>query len=157
MGLLSYFLPFRYFPNFSALSKHTLAIEYHVNIWQVLPQLSCADTCQIWMWFKESKRYFCNIENFAYGEINERSFSNPHSRPNSRLCDIKGIYYSCDQWIPLTKRQYHAKFIWLLMISHMFMVTGWYFFTAICSSVYKKSIKAPCYWSFKMGIFRGDQ
>ena len=22
--------------------------------------------------------YFCDIENFAYGEINERSFSNPH-------------------------------------------------------------------------------
>ena len=22
--------------------------------------------------------YFCKIENFAYGEINERSFSNPH-------------------------------------------------------------------------------
>ena len=22
--------------------------------------------------------YFCHIENFAYGEINERSFSNPH-------------------------------------------------------------------------------
>ena len=24
--------------------------------------------------------YFCKIENFAYGEINERSFSNPHPR-----------------------------------------------------------------------------
>ena len=23
------------------------------------------------MWFKESKRYFCKIENFAYREINE--------------------------------------------------------------------------------------
>ena len=22
--------------------------------------------------------YFCETENFAYGEINERSFSNPH-------------------------------------------------------------------------------
>ena len=22
--------------------------------------------------------YFCEIENFAYGEINERSFINPH-------------------------------------------------------------------------------
>ena len=22
--------------------------------------------------------YFCKIENFTYGEINERSFSNPH-------------------------------------------------------------------------------
>ena len=77
-GLLSQFLPFRYFPNFSALSKQTLAIEYHVYIWQVSPQLSCGDTCQIWMWFEKSNMYFCHIENFAYGEINERSFSNPH-------------------------------------------------------------------------------
>ena len=54
-----------------------LAIELHVHIWQVSPQLSCGDTCQIWMRFKECKRYFCEIENFAYGEIDERSFSNP--------------------------------------------------------------------------------
>ena len=79
-GLLSRFPPFRSFPNFSALSKHTLDIEYHVYIWQVSPQLSCGDTCQIWKWFKESNRYFCKIENFANGEINERSFSNPHPR-----------------------------------------------------------------------------
>ena len=78
VGLLSRFPPFRSFPNFSALSKHTLDIEYHVYIWQVSPQLSCGDTCQIWKWFKESNRYFCKIENFANGEINERSFSNPH-------------------------------------------------------------------------------
>ena len=80
-GLLSQFSPFRYFPYFPLLSKQTLAIEYHVYIWQVLPQLSCGDTCQIWMWFRESNRYFCNIEYFAYGEISERSFSNPHPRP----------------------------------------------------------------------------
>ena len=64
------------------LSKQTLAIEYHVYIWQVSPQLSCADTRQIWMWFRESNRYFCKIENFAYGEISERSFSNPTPGPN---------------------------------------------------------------------------
>ena len=79
-GLLSQFPPFRYFPNFSESQKHTLAIEYHVHIWQVSPQLSCGDTCQIWMWSKESNRYFCKIENFACGEISERSFSNPHTR-----------------------------------------------------------------------------
>ena len=77
-GLLSQFPPFRYFPNFSALSKHPFVLEYHVYIWQVSPQLSCGDSCQIWMWLKESNSYFCKIENFAYGEINERSFSNPH-------------------------------------------------------------------------------
>ena len=29
---------------------------------------------------KKYNRYFCKIENFAYGEINERTFSNPHPR-----------------------------------------------------------------------------
>ena len=77
-GLQSQFSPLRYFPDFSALSKHTLDTEYHVCIWQVSPQLSCGDTCQIWMWFKGSNSYFCKIEKFAYGEINERSFSSPH-------------------------------------------------------------------------------
>ena len=77
-GLLSQFPPFRYFPKFSALSKNTLTVKYRVYIWQVSPQLSCGDTCQIWMWFEKSNMYFCEIENFAYGEINERSFSNPH-------------------------------------------------------------------------------
>ena len=67
------------FSSFSTSPKHTLAIEYHVYIWRVSPQLSCGDTCQILMWFKESNRYFCKIETFDYGEINERSFSNPHS------------------------------------------------------------------------------
>ena len=86
-GLLSQFPPFRYFLIFLALSEHTLAIEYHVYIWQVSPQLSCGGTCQIYTWFKESKRYFCQIENFACGEINERSFSNPHPwcRNGSRM------------------------------------------------------------------------
>ena len=78
-GLINLFSPFCYFPNFSTLWKYTLAIEYHVNIWQVSPQLCCSDTCQIWMWFKVFDWYFWNIKNFAYGEINEQSFSNPHS------------------------------------------------------------------------------
>ena len=29
--------------------------------------------------YKKCKRYFCNIKNFAYGEIDERSFSNTHT------------------------------------------------------------------------------
>ena len=60
-----------------------LAIEYHIYIWHASPQLSCGDICQIWMWFEESNMYFCHIENFAYGEINERSLSNPHPRCTS--------------------------------------------------------------------------
>ena len=33
---------------FPSLSKQSLAIEYHIWL------LSCRDTCQIWMWFKET-------------------------------------------------------------------------------------------------------
>ena len=50
---------------------------YHFYILQVATQLSCGDTCQTWKWFEESNMSFCQIENFAYEEINERSFSNP--------------------------------------------------------------------------------
>ena len=50
------------------INKHNLKVSL---------QFSCDDTCQIWMWFKECNRYFCEIKNFAYGEIDERSFSNP--------------------------------------------------------------------------------
>ena len=95
-GLLSQFPPFRYFPNFSSLSNHTLTAKYRIYIWQVSPQLSCGDTCQIWMWFDESNMYFCETENFACGEINERSFSNPHPWQMSwhgRNCDL--IWSSC--------------------------------------------------------------
>ena len=63
VGLLSRFPPFLYFPNFSTSRKYMLAIEYHVHIWQVSLQLSCGDTCQIWMRCKECKWYFCQIEN----------------------------------------------------------------------------------------------
>ena len=51
-----------------------MIVKTYVSYWishirQVLPQLSCGDTCQIWMWFKESNRYHCKINNFAYREI----------------------------------------------------------------------------------------
>ena len=66
------------------------AIEYLVHIWQVSLQLSCGDTCQLWMRFKECNRYFCKIEHFAYGEIDKRSFSNLHPWPVYE----EGIQYS---------------------------------------------------------------
>ena len=56
---------FPHFPNFSASPKYMLAIEYHVHIWQVSPQLSCGDTCQLWMWRNESSKYFGIIKIFA--------------------------------------------------------------------------------------------
>ena len=83
-----------------------LAVEYHVHIWQVSPQLSCGDTCQIWMRFKEYNRYFCQIENFAYGEIDERSFSNPHPWSDTG-CAIKILNFD---WSP-SMSHVHAVFI----------------------------------------------
>ena len=75
------------FPNFSASPKYTLRSEDHIYIWQVLLQLSCGDTCQIWMQCTEYNRYFCKIENFAYKEINRWSFSNPHHR-SATICRV---------------------------------------------------------------------
>ena len=57
-----------------------LAIDYHVHIWQVSSQLSCGDTGQIWMRSKEPNMYFYRIENLAYREIDEQSFSIPNPR-----------------------------------------------------------------------------
>ena len=64
-GLRSPFPPFPDFPSicFLELSKiNWLLIECHIHIWQVSLQLCCSDTCQIWMWFKESNKHFCNIK-----------------------------------------------------------------------------------------------
>ena len=95
-GLLKQYFPFQYFPNFSASPKYMLAIEYHTHIWQVSLQLSCGDTCQIWMWCKEFNRYFARIEIFAYGEINEWSFSNPHPRRAHTLRPEVKCHYPTD-------------------------------------------------------------
>ena len=51
VGVTKPISPFRYFPYILPLSKHWLHFEYHVHIWQVSPQLSCGDTCQIWTWY----------------------------------------------------------------------------------------------------------
>ena len=58
-GLLRQFRPFRHFPHISSWSKHKLATGYYVYVWEMSPQLSCADTCEIWMWFEEYNWYFC--------------------------------------------------------------------------------------------------
>ena len=41
---------FSYFPIFSGWWKRTLALKYYVCIRQVSPELSCGETCQLWMW-----------------------------------------------------------------------------------------------------------
>ena len=109
-GLLSQFPPFCYCSNFSSLSKHTLAVKYRVYIWQVSPQLSCGDTCQIWMWFEESNMYFCKIKHFAYGEINERSFSNPH--PRTQISREKYVNIILAAALSLCITRHHQPWYW---------------------------------------------
>ena len=69
-------------PSFPLFSEFFSIVKKHVSYWISSSYLTgvAGDTCQIWMWCKESKKYFCEIENFVHGEINERNFSNPHTR-----------------------------------------------------------------------------
>ena len=47
---LSQFSRFSYFPSFSIVSiyRQPVCVEFNVHIWQVLPQHSCGNSCQIW-------------------------------------------------------------------------------------------------------------
>ena len=140
---------------YSALSKHILNIGYHIDISHVSPQLSCNNTCQIWMWFKESKKYFCKIENFAYREINKQSSSNPHS---SSLHDSDHEMWSRNAFIDLRwtsflfgdahkLSDYPIKHYWWFCMLRMF-----------CSDLICICIKAwtkwPtfCRWYFQMNF-----
>ena len=43
---------------FFRIIKALFTCVYHLHIWQVSPQLSCSDTCQIWLWFNRSIKYY---------------------------------------------------------------------------------------------------
>ena len=133
LGLISQFPPFRYFPNFSASPKCKLPIDYHIYFWQVSPQLSCGDTCQIWMWYRESNWYFCKIEKFAYGEIDERSFSNPQPCTSSWRIEFPHRYgnfmkkilewYSCQSCLLLPSFiQHSCRCISKIRSDHFFRI-----------------------------------
>ena len=87
VGLLSQFLPFSYFSHFSSLSKHMWAIEISRSYLTGVAAAQLRQHRQIWAWFKGSCRCLYNIENFAYGEIFERRFSNPHLRLGPLECN----------------------------------------------------------------------
>ena len=48
----------KWLSNFSTSLDYTLAIEYDVYIWHVSPRVSCGDSCQIWLCFKDQKATF---------------------------------------------------------------------------------------------------
>ena len=80
MGVIKPISSVLLFSNFPTPPKYMLTIKYHIHIQQVLPQLSCSDTCQKWMRFKDCHKYFGDIKNFAYGGSDERSLRNLHPR-----------------------------------------------------------------------------
>ena len=70
-GLLSQFPPFHYFSNFATFLKHTLAIEYHIYIFDRCHSSWAAGTHVI---------YDCDSSNLSYFGKIEKSLSHPHSR-----------------------------------------------------------------------------
>ena len=58
----------------------------HIHIWQVPLQLSCSDTCQIWMWHPTSYGYFNDAEKLGKKWNSTNGLSNPHSRYSSDWC-----------------------------------------------------------------------
>ena len=77
MGVTKTIPPFHYFPNFSTSPKYTLAIEYHVHIWQVSRQLSCGDTCQIWIGFKNITDTFTRSKILLMEKLTDRTIVTP--------------------------------------------------------------------------------
>ena len=87
-------------------SHYFLNFQHCQNTRQLLNMMFIFGRCQpqpgyiwqLWMWFEECNVYLCHIEKFAYGEINERSFTNPHPRPRdmpSQWCwrEMRPIYF----------------------------------------------------------------
>ena len=71
------------------------------------------------MWLKESNIHFYKIENFGYGEINERSFSNPHPRTNLDGQDFQTHFLEneINMWIWLRLIQFWFQTIILVVLS----------------------------------------
>ena len=46
----------------SIWQKYLLHSLNLIHVWQVSLQLSCGDTCQIWMWYSIANMYFCDVE-----------------------------------------------------------------------------------------------
>ena len=56
-GWLSQFAMFVIFFNFSEFLEQGFPIEHHIHVGHAPLQLSCGDTCQLWMWFKAPNKY----------------------------------------------------------------------------------------------------
>ena len=126
----------RYFLDFSPL----LPVEYHVHIWQVSPQHSCGDTCQIWKWFKEPNRYSHKFKIFALQrnlQKNERSFI--------WSCLSTGDRFLCHLVC------YHNQIGNMNLISIIILVRGWvsdmvWIVRCLLSYMIRRQILTKHYW-----------
>ena len=87
------------------LAKYTLSYSLnHIYIWQVSLQLSCSDTCQIWMWYSVDKPCFDNSEKKEY---NGNWLSKPHpiltmsADGGSRRAMLINGFSVAEEWLAL--------------------------------------------------------
>ena len=65
-----------------------LNVITHTYIWQVSPQLSCGDTCHMWVWFIWFNEYLYKGRYVHNWEINECKHSTPHPSPLSVIVSL---------------------------------------------------------------------
>ena len=68
----------KWLSNFSTSLEYTLAIEYDVYIWQVSPRVSCGDTCQIWLCFKDQKATFARSNTLLTEKLKSEALTQYH-------------------------------------------------------------------------------
>ena len=65
------------YAKFSISQKYLLHSLNLFHIWQVSPQLSCGDTCQIWTWYSIAHMYFDDVENWENNGTEEMGLVTP--------------------------------------------------------------------------------
>ena len=90
------------------LQKYLLNSLNHIHIWQVSPQLSCGDTCQVWMLHLITNVSFDNVERFRSQRNGGNWLSNPH--PRTWWCPC----FHCCWWVHtlamITRYAWHSHF-----------------------------------------------
>ena len=91
----------KWLSNFSTSLDYTLAIEYDVYIWQVSPRVSCGDTCQIWLCFKDQKATFARSNTLLTEKLKSEALT---LNVRGQVISVKlGQYHGC--WCPGSLRR----------------------------------------------------
>ena len=125
------------------LSNHCLClpIEHHIHIWQVLPQLSCGDTRQIWKYFKVPNRYICQNKNLLNGEISQHSLSTPHP-----IFELLWILSPPPQQPPFTPTPINHP----LSSNRQCTISKWHFYPKDTNTFYSHSLSNRSSWLTNM-------